>query len=118
MWCERCWIISSRMERLQRIGIGANVPFATGCGNDTEYGKCIRGAAKDFYGGIETDKLGELGAGYVLFYEMTGDKQYLMLESNVPMLLLSMFKLEMETHYTLGLFRVNARNGEVINGEE
>ncbi len=31
---------------------------------------------REFYGGIETDKVGGLGAGYALFYKMTGDRKY------------------------------------------
>lgn len=53
------------------------VPFATSCGDDREYGKCIENMPHEFYGGIETDKVGELGTGYVLFYKLTGDRKYL-----------------------------------------
>ncbi len=95
----------------------ANVPFATGCGNDPDYGKCIRGAAKDFYGGIETDKLGELGIGYVLFYQMTGEKKYLTAGIRCADALAKHIRAGDETH-TPWVFRVNAKNGEVINGEE
>ncbi len=31
----------------------------------------------EFYGGIETDKVGELGTGYALFYKLTGERKYL-----------------------------------------
>jgi hypothetical protein len=53
------------------------VPFATSCGDDREYGKCIENMPHEFYGGIETDKVGELGTGYVLFYKLTGERKYL-----------------------------------------
>jgi hypothetical protein len=53
------------------------VPFATSCDDQTEYGHCISDMPKEFYGGLETDKVGELGTGYALFYEMTGDQKYL-----------------------------------------
>ncbi len=53
------------------------VPFATACGNDASYGHCIQDLPHEFYGGIETDKVGQLGAGYVFFYEVTGDRKYL-----------------------------------------
>ena len=53
------------------------VPFATSCGDDKEYGRCIENMPREFYGGIETDKVGELGTGYALFYEMTGERKYL-----------------------------------------
>ena len=54
-----------------------NVPFTTACDDDLEYGHCFRDVPTDFYGGIETDKVGELGLGYVLFYELTGERKYL-----------------------------------------
>ncbi len=54
-----------------------NVPFATSCDDQTEYGHCIENMPKEFYGGIETDKVGQLGAAYTLFYELTGDHKYL-----------------------------------------
>ncbi len=95
----------------------ANVPFATGCGNDPEYGKCLKGMPRDFYGGIETDKLGELGTGYVLFYEMTGDKKYLTAGIECADVLAKHVRPGDETH-TPWAFRVNAKTGEVLNGEE
>jgi hypothetical protein len=55
----------------------ASVPFATNCDDDPDYGHCLQDTPREFYGGIETDKLGELGIGYALFYEMTGDLKYL-----------------------------------------
>jgi hypothetical protein len=68
----------------------ASVPFATSCKNEPEYGRCIQDMPRDFYGGIETDKIGELGIGYVLFYEMTGERKYLEPGSNVRRLWPSM----------------------------
>ena len=41
------------------------------------YGRCLAGLPRRFYGGIETDKVGLLGLGYLLFYELTGDRPYL-----------------------------------------
>ena len=55
----------------------ASVPFPTGCGNRPDYGRCLSDMPKSFYGGIEPDKVGELGIGYALFYEMTGNRSYL-----------------------------------------
>ena len=95
----------------------AKVPFPTGCGNDPEYGKCLRGEPKDFYGGIETDKVGELGIGFVLFYEMTGDKKYLQAGIKCADALAKHIRSGDETH-TPWAFRVNAKDGQVINGEE
>ena len=34
-----------------------DVPFATSCGNQPDYGRCIQDMPHEFYGGIETDKL-------------------------------------------------------------
>jgi hypothetical protein len=42
-----------------------------------EYGRCVQDMPREFYSGIETDKLGELGTSYVLFHEMAGDRKYL-----------------------------------------
>ena len=53
------------------------VPFATSCDDEPDYGRCIENMPHAFYGGIETDKVGELGTGYALFYELTGDHKYL-----------------------------------------
>ena len=53
------------------------VPFATSCGNQPDYGRCIENMPHEFYGGIETDKVGELGTGYALFYKLTGERKYL-----------------------------------------
>jgi len=55
----------------------ASVPFATNCDDQPDYGHCIQDTPHDFYGGIETDKVGELGIGYALFYEMNGERKYL-----------------------------------------
>lgn len=53
------------------------VPYATGCGNRADYGQCLAGMPQEFQGGIETDKVGELGTGYALFYQLTGEKRFL-----------------------------------------
>ena len=110
-----------------------NVPFATSCDDDLEYGRCLRDVPTDFYGGIETDKVGEMGLAYVLFYEITGERKYLeagihcaeALAKHVPA-----GNAEAEEYpwvkpylhpgddtHTPWPFRVNARTGEVIDGE-
>jgi hypothetical protein len=94
-----------------------NVPFATSCGDQAEYGYCIQDMPHEFYGGIETDKLGELGIGYVLFYEMTGDQKYL--EAAIHCAdALSRYVCPGDADHTPWPFRVDARTGEVIDGEE
>ena len=93
------------------------VPFATTRKNDPEYGRAMRGMPVDFYGGIETDKVGELGIGYVLFYEQTGDRKYLDAGIACADALAAHIRAGDETH-TPWPFRLDARTGNVINGEE
>ena len=111
-----------------------NVPFATSCDDDLEYGRCFRDVPTDFYGGIETDKIGELGLGYVLVYEMTGERKYLeaglkcadALAKHVPGASSEGPEYPWTKRYvhagdathTPWPFRVDARTGEVIDGEE
>jgi|SRR5579872_133438 len=93
------------------------VPFATNCDDQPEYGRCIRGMPREFYGGIETDKLGELGIGYALFYEMTGDRKYLDAAVHCADALANHIRAG-DAEHTPWPFRVYAKTGEVINGEE
>jgi hypothetical protein len=93
------------------------VPFATNCKNDPNYGGCVQDTAKDFHAGIETDKLGELGIGYVLFYELTGERKYLEAGIACADALAKHIRAGDEDH-TPWPFRVNAQNGDVLNGEE
>ena len=94
-----------------------SVPFATNDKNNPEYGRAIRGMPKEFYGGIETDKVGELGVGYCLFYELTGEQKYLTAAIQCADALAAHVRPGDETH-TPWPFRVNAKDGTVINGEE
>jgi len=93
------------------------VPFATSCDDDREYGRCIRGMPNEFSGGIETDKLGELGIGYALFYEMTRDRKYLEAAIHCADALAKHVRPG-DAEHTPWPFRVDAKSGEVINGEE
>lgn len=95
----------------------ASVPFATSCEDQPEYGRCIRGAPLEFYGGIETDKVGELGVGYALFYEMTGDRKYLDAAVQCAAALAKHIRTG-DAEQTPWPFRVYAKTGEVIAGEE
>jgi hypothetical protein len=95
----------------------STVPFATNCDDQPEYGRCIRGMPREFYGGIETDKLGELGIGYVLFYEMTGGRKYLDAAVHCADALAKHIRAG-DAEHTPWPFRVYAKTGEVINGEE
>jgi hypothetical protein len=93
------------------------VPFPTTRKNDPEYGRAIRGKPADFYGGIETDKVGELGTGYALFYELTGERKYLDAAVACADALAAHVRDGDESH-TPWPFRLDARTGEVIDGEE
>jgi hypothetical protein len=95
----------------------ASVPFATGCGNDVDYGKCMQDAPRGFYGGIETDKLGELGIGYVLFYEFTGERKYLTAGIKCADALAKHVHAGDEMH-TPWPFRVDAQTGQAFAGSE
>jgi len=92
-----------------------SVPYATSCKNSPEYGGCLQDSPRDFIGGIETDKLGELGIGYVLFYEMTGERKYLDAGIKCAEALAKHAKPGDETH-TPWPFRVDARTGRVLGG--
>jgi len=95
----------------------ARVPFATNCKNEPEYGGCVQDTPAGFRSGIETDKLGELGIGYVLFYELTGDRKYL--EAAIWSAdALAKHIRPGDADHTPWPFRVNAKTGEILNGEE
>jgi hypothetical protein len=93
------------------------VPFATSCIGDKEYGHCLQDVPREFYGGIETDKIGELGLSYVQFYEFTGDKKYLDAGIRCADELAKHIRPGDATH-TPWAFRIDARTGAVIDGEE
>lgn len=95
----------------------ANVPFATSCLDDKEYGRCIQDMPREFYGGIETDKIGELGLGYVLFYELTGERKYLDAGIHCADQLAKHIRPGDATH-TPWPFRVDAHTGTPIDEEE
>jgi hypothetical protein len=95
----------------------ASVPFTTNCDDQPDYGRCIQDMPREFYGGIETDKLGELGTGYVLFYEMTGERKYLDAALHCAQALARHVRPG-DAEHTPWPFRVNAHTGEVLAGEE
>jgi hypothetical protein len=72
---------------------------------------------REFYGGIETDKVGELGLGYLLFYEMTGAQKYLDAGINCGEGLARHVRPG-DAEHTPWPFRVNALTGESLLGEE
>jgi hypothetical protein len=93
----------------------ASVPYATNCKNAPEYGGCLQDIPRDFIGGIETDKIGELGTGYVLFYEMTGERKYLDAATKCADALVKHAKPGDENH-TPWPFRVDGRTGRLLGG--
>jgi hypothetical protein len=94
----------------------AGVPFATSCDDDADYGHCIQNLPHDFYGGIEPDKVGQLGTGYTLFYEMTGERKYLAAAIRCADALAKNIKPGDDEH-TPWAFRVDARTGETLANE-
>ncbi|MCL2658930.1 MAG: hypothetical protein FWD64_00225 [Acidobacteriaceae bacterium] len=94
-----------------------SVPFATSCGDQTEYGRCIENMPKEFYGGIETDKIGQLGVGYTLFYELTGERKYLDAAVHCADALARHVRPGDDQH-TPWPFRLDARTGVTLAQEE
>lgn len=95
----------------------AGVPFASACDSERDYGRCLEGMPREFYGGIETDKVGELGLGYLLFYEMTGGRKYLEAAIKCAQALARHVRPG-DAEHTPWPFRVNARTGETLLREE
>jgi hypothetical protein len=94
-----------------------DVPFATSCDDQTDYGRCIENMPKEFYGGIETDKVGQLGVGYTLFYELTGDRKYLTAAQHCADALARHVRAGDDEH-TPWPFRLDARTGVTLAQEE
>jgi len=89
------------------------VPFATSCDGDRDYGHCVQDMPREFYGGIETDKVGELGTGYALFYKLTGDHKYL--EAAIKCAnALAQHVRPGDADHTPWAFRVDARTGVTL----
>ena len=95
----------------------SGVPFSTSCTGEKEYGRCFEGVPKEFYGGIEPDKVGELGLAYLLFYELTTDRKYLEAGIRCADALAQHVRAGDATH-TPWPFRVDAHTGQTLNGDE
>ena len=93
------------------------VPFATNCDDEPDYGRCIQNMPREFYGGIETDKVGELGAGYALFYKLTGERKYLDAAVRCGEALAKHVRSG-DAEHTPWAFRVDARTGVTLALEE
>jgi hypothetical protein len=94
-----------------------SVPFATSCGDSREYGRCIEDMPREFFGGIETDKVGELGTGYALFYKLTGERKYLDAAIHCGEALARHVRPG-DADHTPWPFRIDARTGETLALEE
>jgi hypothetical protein len=94
-----------------------NVPFATSCGDSPDYGSCIENMPHEFHGGIETDKVGELGTGYALFYKMTGDRRYLDAAIRCAQALARHVRPG-DADHTPWPFRLDAHTGKTLAEEE
>jgi poly(3-hydroxybutyrate) depolymerase len=90
------------------------VPFPTACAGERAYGRCLAGLPRRFYGGIEPDKVGMLGHGYLLFYELTGERRYLRAAIAAANALARHVRPG-DAARTPWPFRVNARTGAVLD---
>jgi hypothetical protein len=93
------------------------VPFATSCAGARTYGRCLAGLPRGFYGGIEPDKVGLLGRGYLLFYELSGERRFLTAALHAADALARHVRRG-DARHSPWPFRVNARNGKVLDGAE
>src|SRR5436190_9501303 len=95
----------------------SRVPFATSCAGERKYGRCLAGLPRWFYGGTEPDKVGLLGHGYLLFYELTGERRYLRAAVAAADALARHVRAG-DAKHTPWPFRVDARTGRVLDGAE
>jgi hypothetical protein len=106
----------------------ANVPYASSNPFEKEYMGATRwekeGMRGDGLHGIEPDKVGELGLGYLLFYEVTEDTVYLNAAINCADALVKNihdaggdleYFSDVQVKKSPWPFRINARNGVVID---
>jgi hypothetical protein len=93
------------------------VPFATSCGGQRQYGRCLAGLPRGFFGGVEPDKVGLLGLGYLLFYELTGERRFLRAGVAAGTALARHVRPGDWSH-TPWPFRVDARTGKTLDGAQ
>jgi hypothetical protein len=93
------------------------VPFATSCSGDRDYGRCFAGSPRSFYGGVEPDKVGLLGLGYLRFYELTGRQRYLVAARRCASALARHVRTG-DSRHTPWAFRVDGRTGRTLRGAE
>ena len=95
----------------------SRVPFATACAGERNYGGCLAGLPRKFYGGTEPDKVGLLGRGYLQFYELTGNGRYLRAAVAAADALAQHVRAG-DARHTPWPFRVDARTGRVLDGAQ
>ena len=95
----------------------SRVPFPTGCAGERTYGRCLAGMPLRYYGGVEPDKVGLLGMGYLLFYELTGERRYLRAAIHSANALARHVRRGSATR-TPWPFRVDGRTGRVVDGAQ
>jgi hypothetical protein len=93
------------------------VPFPTGCAGERDYGRCFAGMPRGFYGGIESDKVGQLGLAYARFYELTGERRYLRAAVRCARALARHVRAG-DAQHTPWPFRVDGRTGRTLGGAE
>jgi hypothetical protein len=93
------------------------VPFATGCAGERAYGRCLAGVSRRRFGGVEPDKIGLLGLGYVQFYELSGERRYLAAAVSAANALARHVRAG-DANHTPWPFRVDARTGGTLGGAE
>jgi len=95
----------------------SRVPFATACGGETTYGRCLAGVPHRFFGGVEPDKVGLLGLGYLRFFELTGNARYRAAAIAAADALAQHVRRGDDGH-TPWPFRVDARTGKVLDSAQ
>ena len=106
-------------------GAWPNVPYTTTCSEGDEVSPCVpvggpSGPDADYSGGrggIAPDKVGELGTGYILFYQLTGDTRYRDAAIACANALARHVRAG-DADHTPWPFRVDSKTGAVIAKEE
>ena len=93
------------------------VPYATSCGGARSYGGCLAGLPPSYANGIEPDKVGLLGLGYLRFYQLTGDRAYLQAAVRAGNALARHVRAGSASR-TPWPFRLDGRTGRVLGGAE
>jgi len=93
------------------------VPFATSCSGDPVYGHCLAGLPRRVYGGVEPDKIGLLGLGYLDYYELTGEQRYLTAALDCARALARHVRAG-DSGHTPWPFRIDGRTGRTLDGAE